>query len=173
MHPYIILGVVKMKEQDLYWLAGLLEGEGYFTYSKSATISLQMTDRDIVERVSNLFGGKSIIETKARAKQNKDSYHCRIHGQAAVDLMEQLLPLMGNRRQDKIREVLARHANRTNTWSNKRKLTDDQIRLVKEMHRDGINVGTIALHLSGITNTFINRYNISDILRGITGANVE
>lgn len=47
-----------MELKDLYWLAGLLEGEGCFTYSGSTPmVQLQMTDKDVVERASLLLKG--------------------------------------------------------------------------------------------------------------------
>jgi len=50
-----------MDEQDLYWLAGLLEGEGSFLKPapcepKHPRVALCMTDFDIVMRAANLFG---------------------------------------------------------------------------------------------------------------------
>lgn len=52
-----------MENNDLHWLAGLLEGEGSFMKPSPSSpncpiISLQMTDEDIVKRVSLLFNCK-------------------------------------------------------------------------------------------------------------------
>lgn len=47
-----------MRQQDILWLAGLLEGEGCFNYRadrKQARVTVEMTDRDIIERVARLF----------------------------------------------------------------------------------------------------------------------
>lgn len=154
-----------MNKQELYWLAGILEGEGYFTYRDGATISLQMTDRDIVERAALLLGSKSIIETMARSTGWKDTFHCRVHGQEAIDIMLKLMPIMGSRRQQKIQFIIDKHNNRTNTWSNKRKLTDSQIREIKES-LSVEKVSTLALRYA------VNRQVISDIKRGKTGKHV-
>ncbi len=162
-----------MKEQDLYWLAGLLEGEAYFTYNGTARIDLQMTDKDIVERAAILLHGVNIVERISNNPKHKNVYRCVLNGEKAVDIMKQILPIMGKRRQARIQQIIERQTGRTNTWSNKRKLDDTLIAMVKSMHNNGIGANVIALHMSGITNTYISRFNISDILRGVTGANVE
>jgi hypothetical protein len=50
-----------MTDQDFYWLAGLLEGEGSFlpgppSAPNSLRIALMMTDADVVARVAALWG---------------------------------------------------------------------------------------------------------------------
>lgn len=57
-----------MSEKELYWLAGLLEGEGSFSPGptsapNSARISLTITDADVVARVAALWG---VGETRYR-----------------------------------------------------------------------------------------------------------
>lgn len=56
-----------MRQIDIIWLAGLLEGEGCFNVrpekNGQARVSIEMTDKDIVERVSRLFD--SNISTRA------------------------------------------------------------------------------------------------------------
>jgi hypothetical protein len=98
--------------ETLAWLAGLLEGEGTFFLSKNVVkgklyqyplIALNMTDADVVDRVSVLFGNKSY---KARNKDRKDSFRAVITGQRAVDWMRRVLPYMGMRRARKIQELL-------------------------------------------------------------------
>jgi len=48
-----------MRQIDIIWLAGLLEGEGCFNVrpekNDQARVSVEMTDKDIIERVSRLF----------------------------------------------------------------------------------------------------------------------
>lgn len=100
------------KDQDLYWLAGLLEGEGCFRnhYNGHCTIQLGMTDQDVVERVGGFFGSK--IYYRQNLPPRKDSYEARVAGHKAYLLMQALLPLMGLRRASKIREALFIHENR-------------------------------------------------------------
>ena len=45
-----------MKTKELHWLAGLLEGEGCFTFNTySPVIMLAMTDEDEVRRAATLM----------------------------------------------------------------------------------------------------------------------
>ena len=64
-----------MTEIEIAWLAGLLEGEGSFGLTGYAakkskvfpTISLAMTDLDIIERAGALIGGQGQARIMARS----------------------------------------------------------------------------------------------------------
>jgi len=99
---------IKIEHDDLRWLAGLLDGEGSFqgTLGKRVypSIKLAMTDRDIVQRVADVW------ETNVNGypiPSGKVSYETRINGERAVDMMMQLYPYLASRRRAKIREVAA------------------------------------------------------------------
>lgn len=104
---------------DLAWLAGLLEGEGAFMVQRVPAsarqgaririrISLQMTDRDVVERVCDITGLGVVRSVKAQKAHHKDTFQWQVSAMKPVtDLMEQLRPLMGERRQGQIRACLA------------------------------------------------------------------
>lgn len=52
-----------ISNEDLHWLAGLLEGEGSFlkgppSAPRHPVVALQMTDEDVVSRVAAMFGRK-------------------------------------------------------------------------------------------------------------------
>ena len=71
-----------MKETDLTWLAGLLEGEGSFLKAPPSDpncprISLEMTDKDVVERAALLMQGKAVkVNPKsALLEANIPSHH--------------------------------------------------------------------------------------------------
>lgn len=94
------------------WLAGLLEGEGWFgIYRVGARsgpeISVNMIDRDIIERVAELFGtkpyGPRIYKTRPEAQPY---YRARLRGKRAAELMKQLYPMLGERRRQRIDEIL-------------------------------------------------------------------
>jgi hypothetical protein len=98
-----------MEDKDLFWLAGLLEGEGSFLKpppSKKNRIAVQveMIDFDIIQRVSQIVG-LSIQSPKIR-KNYKQTYKVVITGTKAFSLMKELFPLMGLRRQEQISEAL-------------------------------------------------------------------
>ena len=103
-----------MLDQDFYWLAGLFEGEGSFmpgppSAPNSIRIILTMTDADVVARVAALWGVAyhEVRQERSRVMGWKANYYVHLRGKRAAVLMEQLLPLMGERRQRQIQRALA------------------------------------------------------------------
>ena len=99
---------MRRKIKDIYYIAGILEGEGCFLTNGSPTIKLSMTDRDIVMRVRNLMGANKIIHAFKSSLKNgwKQKYTLTLHGSLAIQWMMTLYPLMGERRRTKIKEVI-------------------------------------------------------------------
>ena len=100
--------------QDLYWLAGLLEGEGSFvpgppSSPRSPLLQISMADRDVIERAAKLIEA-GITVVPARREGWRTAYATRLSGPRAVRWMERLRPLMGVRRQRQIDEAIASHA---------------------------------------------------------------
>lgn len=107
-----------MKNNDLNWLAGLLEGEGSFIKGSPSnpnqpSINLQMTDEDIVARVATLFQ----VSYYKNQRKNKPTwnpiYICRVKGIRAHDIMVKLKPLMGTRRKSQIDAALLNYIKRS------------------------------------------------------------
>ena len=93
---------------DLGWIAGLLEGEGFFglTQGKYLRIQVAMTDTDVIERLRLVLGFGYLDKTR-RLPSGKIAYYWIVANQSqAAGLMMTLLPLMGQRRSEKIRECL-------------------------------------------------------------------
>ncbi len=147
-----------MSEQDLYWLAGLLEGEGSFVCYSSPTIQLGMTDKDVVEKAANLMN--TTMKTYPAAKKHwKTRYHANLHGQDAIVLLSKLLPLMGNRRSDQIKTVLQKADERPGPRRGEKhkqsKLKASDIPLIKYLHNvRGISKYKLAKHY-GVRDTTI------------------
>lgn len=100
-----------MQDRDLYWLAGLLEGEGSFMAGPPSApnqprISVQMTDLDVIERVAALFGVSYIHERQGSKAHHATAYTVNVRGTRAMDLMRKLKPFMGDRRQLQIEDAL-------------------------------------------------------------------
>ena len=95
-----------MQTCDLYWIAGLLEGEGCFSISRNTpAIIVGMTDEDVVKSVCDTWG--STLRGPKRMKgSRKDVWVTSIHGSNAVGWMQTLFKLLGRRRQTRIREIL-------------------------------------------------------------------
>lgn len=99
-----------MQDKDLYWLAGLLEGEGSFlkgppSRPHSPIIALEMTDKDIMKRASQLLETKPYF-CKARVEGWKPTYKLQLRGTRAAITMKIFKPLMGLRRQAAIDRAL-------------------------------------------------------------------
>jgi hypothetical protein len=102
-----------MKKADLHWLSGLLEGEGCFSSDlvkgrrrRYPLIVVQMTDRDVVERVAALFG-VSCQGPYWDRKSTVPYYRAKATGARAIALMRLLSPLMGARRCVRIAGLIA------------------------------------------------------------------
>ncbi len=101
-------------QQDVAWLAGLLEGEGCFHEGHTGRtltpqVEVAMADKDIIERVAQFFGGTSVTP-KYRQKMNpnwRTQYRTLATSKRAVIIMQAILPYMGKRRSAKIRSILA------------------------------------------------------------------
>jgi hypothetical protein len=98
---------------DIAWLAGILEGEGCFQTRKSGgykgtpCISLQMTDKDTVEKVSKLWDAKLYGPYGPYGKSKLQTWQVNIFGKQAAEWMMTIYTLMGQRRQEKIKSILA------------------------------------------------------------------
>lgn len=124
-----------MKETDLAWLAGLLEGEGSFLKAPPSSpncprIILEMTDQDVVERAATLMGGYAVQRVNLRNALWKPAYRVSIKGSHAVALMRILYPAMGARRRAQIDAALATYVERKK-GDNTRRLSEDQVRQIR------------------------------------------
>lgn len=100
--------MIMLQAKDVFWLAGILEGEGCFQIRKSGGVSIElcMTDKDVVERFRSVCGVGTMGKPRL-LKSGKTAYQWSVTNQAdAVGLMMTLLPVMGERRSKKIRECL-------------------------------------------------------------------
>ena len=95
-----------------YWLAGLLEGEGSFLRHRGGhdgqrcpAIRVQMTDRDVVERIAAMWG-VSVVALGKRFDHHKPVFCVKTSGYRGADWMRRLRPLMGERRKGQIDAAL-------------------------------------------------------------------
>lgn len=97
---------------DIYWLAGLLEGEGYFglrRQGRDLVLQVGGVDRDVIERAQRIAGHGFVKER--HLPSGKIYYGLTITKQSEVErVMLAVLPLMGSRRGARIRECVAAHA---------------------------------------------------------------
>jgi hypothetical protein len=134
-------------ERDLYWIAGLLEGEGSFMKGPPSSpglpaIQMTMIDRDVVARAAEVLGC-GVITVRPRRSHWKESYSLRMKGSRAVEWMHALRPLLGERRRHQVDRAIASYAPRSN-----QRLNDRNASLALEMLADGQSVNAVAEHFS-------------------------
>ena len=94
---------------QIYWIAGLLEGEGCFGLSydnKYPNIKVGMVDLDTIEKARDIMCKSAKIIHEKRKQEWKDYFKFGIHGTKAIEWMMTLYPLMSNRRKNKIKQCL-------------------------------------------------------------------
>jgi len=89
-----------MRDLEVAWLAGLYEGEGScnITSGRAIRIEIAMTDEDIINRIHSLTGVGSVKTAPKRKANYKQVYRWSIGGIAAVNLLQQMMPWLGDRR---------------------------------------------------------------------------
>jgi len=103
--------------KDIAWLAGLLEGEATFNLAggwnqvrpTNPRIVLCMTDEDVCRRAHTLLGGKMYgpYRSSTFKAHYKSYFRVDVTAARAAGWMMTLYPLLGERRQAKVREILA------------------------------------------------------------------
>ena len=104
-----------MTDLQIAWIAGWLEGEGYFalrgTRKQYATVVVDSVDEDTIRKAHTLTGVGNVYGPYTRKnpgnKQPLWKWAITAHGDA-ISLMEQVLPHMSSRRARQIRAVLQR-----------------------------------------------------------------
>ena len=128
-------------ELSLYWLAGVLEGDGSFLEGKvyndyKPLIMCTMTDEDVIARIASLLevGYHAAHHTDKRAIERgwKQPYATKVSGERAVRLMKQLRPLMGQRRQSEIDRAVASYQG-----DRRKVVTPEQIEEIRERIHNG------------------------------------
>ena len=105
--------------ENITWLAGLLEGEGYFGVNgRRPTMALGMTDEDVVRKAARIGGVGHVrgpYRNPSSSKLNhKPTWHWKVSSGAHVyALCAALYPFMGKRRAARIQEVMDAFRNRT------------------------------------------------------------
>ena len=104
-----------MVEDDVQWLAGIVEGEGNIRFhNRTQQLTITSTDFDVVDRVKLLINGHVGVK-KRYASHYKTCYTVITTGQRARNAMSLIQPFMGNRRYNEINIAY------TNTDKNRRK----------------------------------------------------
>lgn len=105
-----------LSDIEIAWLAGLMEGDGWFTLSlnnggpsRLPRIGIAMLDRDVIERVTNLLN--TTITTYLTKNKTKVMYSTTLSRRDDLEpLLKILHPHMGVRRKTQIDKLLAYYA---------------------------------------------------------------
>lgn len=96
-------------ELEIAWAAGLLEGEGCFTiHTGHPYILIDMTDKDVIEKLLTVFpiGTMRGPYVHHKRPQYKPRWRFDAFGTKAVPILKVLRPFMGDRRGNRIDELL-------------------------------------------------------------------
>jgi hypothetical protein len=112
--------MLNLTETDVAWIAGLLEGEGYFGIDNRSKdryevskippapfIKVSMVDEDIIQRLSKLLD-KSYFSPSRKTVKDKQVYTLHIgEKEKVLFILQKILPYMGVRRGERITECIS------------------------------------------------------------------
>lgn len=104
-------------DKDIGWLAGILEGEGFFGFNgrgRTPTLQVSMTDEDVILRLARLIEviiGKPVnVYTNDRFARLNDKWQIQfkvqVNGDSARMVMLLVISEMGYRRRQRMWQVL-------------------------------------------------------------------
>lgn len=99
----------KMAPEEIAWVAGILEGEGYFgvrrTRYNQVDITVNMTDEDVIRRLAELTGVGKVYGPYPGV--NKPRWDWKVQKfNDCIDLAKTVLPWMSVRRTEQIQALL-------------------------------------------------------------------
>lgn len=150
------------KKESLLWFSGLFEGEGSFSFykEKARKITLTSTDRDVLERIVENFGGV-IIKPKKRKEHWKQEYVWYIDKHQAYIIVIQMLPYLCERRSKRGNEWIESYLKETKILKEKEEIRKNSRILIKELREKGLThveisniVGYERSHVSKILKNF-------------------
>jgi hypothetical protein len=94
---------------EIHWIAGFLEGEGCFYFSRSICIASNQVQKWPMERLHSWFGGSLLLNDRFSKDRPNDrpKWQWKISGKQAAGLAMTIYPLMSPGRQEQIRKALA------------------------------------------------------------------
>lgn len=100
-----------LSDVDAAWLAGLFEGEGCISYHgpSSVRLQIQMTDRDVIERVAAMTTGREPSSYQQRDGRSKRMWFWQVGWRPDVEeLLTHMMPWLGDRRRARAEDALKR-----------------------------------------------------------------
>jgi hypothetical protein len=109
--PGTVKAVASPSIAQLYWAAGFLEGEGWFSRGANGTevVGVKQVQREPLERLVTLFGGKIALHEQwpgGGVKSRQPVHTWQIHGHRARGVMFTLFAMLSPKRRAEIRRAL-------------------------------------------------------------------
>lgn len=92
---------------DVAWAAGFLEGEGSFGYSGTARVSAAQVQKEPIDRLVSLFGGRTYLR-ETRGFSTLPIWVWQLDARKSIQVMMTLYALMSPKRRDEIERALAK-----------------------------------------------------------------
>lgn len=124
-----------MRETDLAWLAGIIDGEGSICLSKlhsnttrTVVVSVANTDLEILNRCQSIAGKGCRVNVKKYKDHHTQAYDWRVTSDNALSLLRSILPYLthsvkvarANLLLDKYKEVTPRNGKYTKEMQQKK-----------------------------------------------------
>lgn len=145
------------------WAAGLFEGEGSFCfgYGKPRAIQIASTDRDVLEKMVEIFGGAIYTVGRNNMKAHwKTGYIWRLHNEDTLDFFSKIEPFLGKRRLERGREFIKLFTEMKQAKKKRSQVTVEKYAKIFELREKGLTHQKISEEIG------LDRSHISKILRG-------
>ena len=100
-----------MNNEEIAWLAGILEGEACFDFNdiyrkRNPRIRLEMKDEDIITRVQALIGGKIYVRKGKRINHNTTYRLVLCQRYYLEPVLKAIYPWLGERRKKIVKDLI-------------------------------------------------------------------
>ena len=94
--------------KDIYYFAGLYEGEGSSEYvANSPRLAISQKNREILDKLIPKFGGTVIfVKASKTSERSRDCYVWRLGSNDAIALMMTIFSLMSTKRQAEFKNII-------------------------------------------------------------------
>lgn len=140
---------------EFSWFVGLFEGEGSFAIERGIArgLSIEMTDRDVLERVASGFGGQIYATSRHETHPGwKPSWKWMLFGDPAAELAERMAPHLGERRTERCLEFLKSRK----SLIERRERAEGLRQRIRELRAEGHSLRVIGARL-GIDHGYVGR----------------
>lgn len=151
-HSETRLDNLDLSEADAAWVGAWISADGCITDAGDGRprIQFKLTDKDVLDRMTDLFGGKVLGPYDPVGLGKKPTWHWQISGRPAQRIVEAVWVWLSQRRQDRFKEI-------TSTWSPRShqgwKLTPSEVDEIK---------ARLAVGAHGIGRQLAREFKVSD-----------